>query len=91
MHELIPALLTIPRHYAKKISPQHKIHIHSMLSNFNVIENVLSRMHTGLLTAEMIAALGSYLEWILTESEVSPPFFSYRFFFELLHPYLLSE
>lgn len=72
---LISVLLMIPDFYASKLPPQHKIHIHLMISHFNVVEIVLSRMHVDLITAATPRPLGTYLEWILTESsEVSPAF-----------------
>lgn len=66
----MPILLRIPHHYTKKLPPQHKIHIHSMISDFNIVENVLCRMNAGLIVYETTRALASYLEWILKESEV---------------------
>ncbi|KAF5322636.1 hypothetical protein D9619_000212 [Psilocybe cf. subviscida] len=66
--QLMPALLAIPRHYAKASSPQHKIHVYSAVSDFNVVKNVLSRIPEGPIAYDAIRAIGSYLEWILTES-----------------------
>ena len=72
MHHLMPILLRIPRHYTRKLLPHDKIHIHSMVSDFNVVDCVLCRMDAGLIAYETTRALASYLEWILAESEVSP-------------------
>ncbi|KAF5321295.1 hypothetical protein D9619_000196 [Psilocybe cf. subviscida] len=68
-HDLMPVLLTIPWYYAEKFTPQHKIRIYSMLSDFNFVENVLSRMYTGILSHKTTRLIVSYLNWILTESE----------------------
>ncbi|KAF5322516.1 hypothetical protein D9619_000187 [Psilocybe cf. subviscida] len=72
-HHLIPILLRMPRYYTRKLLPNHKIHIHSMISDFNVVESVLSRMHAGLVAYETTRALASYIEWVLTESESGNP------------------
>lgn len=73
----MPVLLTIPWYYAEKFTPQHKIRIYSMLSDFNLVENVLSRMYTGILSHKATRLIASYFNWILTESEVSLPFLFY--------------
>ncbi|KAF5322635.1 hypothetical protein D9619_000213 [Psilocybe cf. subviscida] len=70
-YSLIPVLLEIPPYYTKRLPAQHRIHVHSMISNFDVVKTVLSRIHVGLLSHRTTMNLTSYLDWILTESESS--------------------
>ncbi|KAF5321556.1 hypothetical protein D9619_000202 [Psilocybe cf. subviscida] len=68
---LMRVLPEIPRFYAQKLSSQHKINIYLMISGFNFVENVLSRLRMDRIyptTHLTIKAQGRYLEWILTES-----------------------
>lgn len=68
----MPTLLTLPQHYTDRLPRQHKIHILQMLSDFDIVEAVVSRMSVGVIAYDTNKALASYLVWILTEVEVSP-------------------
>jgi hypothetical protein len=66
----MPILIEIPSYYANVLPPDQKIQIHSLITNFNVVETVLCKISLDFLNRLSVIRLASYLELVLTLSKV---------------------
>lgn len=61
----------LPCYFALKLPEDDKIHLHSAVSDFNIVDNVLRRISVDYIKYETVRSIAEFLEWILMESDVS--------------------
>lgn len=85
--------LKIPPHYVERLLPHEKTQIHSIISGFSFLEDMLCQLGNQsadmfVVTVQIVAGIGSYLEWTLKELKVCLRFLSPKF---RLASYVFSE
>lgn len=68
----MPILIGIPLYYEGILPSDQKIQIHSLVSEFNIVEAVLRKISLDFLNELSLRGLALYLEWILALSKVCP-------------------